>query len=70
MAWRQTRAICARQLAWDASPLPRSHRNVNTISGAKPRHLELDVNDREATLTGETFDGRLIQGPDRVTIKE
>jgi hypothetical protein len=35
-----------------------------------PRHLELDVDDREATLTGETFDGRLIEGTDRVLIKE
>jgi len=53
-----------------ASPLPRSHRNVNTISRAKPRHLELGADGREATLTGETFDGRLIEGTDRVKIKE
>ncbi len=35
-----------------------------------PRHLELDVDDNEATLTGETFDGRLIEGADRVKVKE
>ncbi len=35
-----------------------------------PRHLELDVDDREAILTGETFDGRFIEGTDRVLLKE
>ena len=35
-----------------------------------PRHLELDVDDREAILTGETFDGVPIEGTDKVKVKE
>jgi hypothetical protein len=35
-----------------------------------PRDLDLDESDRQATLTGLTYDGTLIEGTDRVKVKE